>query len=178
MSSLPRRRLANLCAGLLLLGGGCAGYIVGTHTLYRPDIATIHVPVFNSESYRRFLGERLTEAVVKEIELKTPYKVVSSPWADSTLRGRLTREAKYEITENALDESRDIEVQIYVEFEWRDRNGQVILGPRSIALPGTLVEVAQAVHFIPEGGQSLATAQQEALVRIAEQIVSDMETPW
>ncbi|HEY6562999.1 MAG TPA: hypothetical protein VIY86_00755, partial [Pirellulaceae bacterium] len=54
---------------------GCAGYYLGSPTLYRPDIATIQIPIFESDSYRRFLGERLTEAVVKQVELKTPYKV-------------------------------------------------------------------------------------------------------
>jgi Lipopolysaccharide-assembly len=157
---------------------GCAGYIVGNRTLYRSDITTVHVPVFTSESYRRFLGERLTEAVVKEIELKTPYKVVSSPFADSALLGRITRDAKYTIAENVNDESRDIEAQVYAEITWRDRNGQTIVGPEAFAVPGGLLEVAQAVHFIPEGGQSLATAQQDAIARLAEQIVSRMEAPW
>ena len=163
--------------GLLAISG-CAGYIVGNRTLYRADITTVHVPVFTSESFRRFLGEWLTEAVVKEIELKTPYKVVSSQWADSTLVGRVTRDAKYTITENVNDESRDIEAQVYVEILWRDRNGQVIVGPESFAIPGGLQEIAQAVHFVPEGGQSLSTAQQEAMARLAKQIVSRMESPW
>src|SRR5687768_8924245 len=64
---------------------GCAGYQLGQRSLYRPDIRTVHVPVVQSDSYRRYLGERLTEAVVKQIELKTPYKVVGSDSADSVL---------------------------------------------------------------------------------------------
>ena len=58
----------------------------GTDSLYAADIATVYVPMIESDSYRRDLGERLTEAVVKEIELKTPYKVVSTPNADSISR--------------------------------------------------------------------------------------------
>ena len=61
---------------MLLLLSGCVGYQVGTGSLYAPDVATVYVPMIESDSYRRDLGERLTEAVVKEIELKTPYKVV------------------------------------------------------------------------------------------------------
>ena len=41
-----------------------------------PDVSTVYVPMIESGSYRRDLGERLTEAVAKQIELKTPYKVV------------------------------------------------------------------------------------------------------
>ena len=68
-----------------LTAGGCASYHVGTQSLYAPDVATVYVPMIESGSYRRDLGERLTEAVVKEIELKTPYKVVGTPAADSIL---------------------------------------------------------------------------------------------
>jgi len=35
---------------LLAMLPGCAGYQVGHQTLFRPDIQTIHVPVFESES--------------------------------------------------------------------------------------------------------------------------------
>jgi hypothetical protein len=38
--------------------------------------------------------------------------------------------------------------------------------------------VAQSADFTPEGGQSVATAHQEAIQRLAEQIVSQMESRW
>src|SRR5881397_1775573 len=78
-----------LCILQLLLCTGCIGYHAGTGSLYAPDVATVYVPMIESDSYRRDLGERLTEAVVKEIELKTPYKAVSTPNADSILSVRL-----------------------------------------------------------------------------------------
>ena len=68
-----------------MLLAGCASYQVGSESLYAPDVATVYVPMIESDSYRRDLGERLTEAVIKEIELKTPYKVVGTPDADSIL---------------------------------------------------------------------------------------------
>src|SRR5262245_15718707 len=68
---------------------GCAGYQIGRRSLYRPDVRTVHVPMIQSDSYRRYLGERLTEAIVKEIELRTPYKVVDAGSADSVLSVRL-----------------------------------------------------------------------------------------
>jgi len=151
---------------------------MGSDSLYRPDIATVYVPVFGSESFRRNLGERLTEAVVKEIELKTPYKVVQGYNADSVLSGRIVSESKYAITENINDELRDIEVDMDIELSWRDRSGLPILQPQLIPLSRNVVELAQAVHFAPEPGQSLTTAQQELIQRLAEQIVSRMEVPW
>src|SRR6266576_327238 len=78
-----------ICILQLLSLSGCIGYHAGTNSLYAADVATVYVPMIESDSYRRDLGERLTEAIVKEIELKTPYKVVSTPDADSILYARL-----------------------------------------------------------------------------------------
>ncbi len=55
-----------LCCLLLL--SGCAAYHIGNSSLFPPDIHTVYVPMFESDSFRRDLGERLTEAVCKEIE--------------------------------------------------------------------------------------------------------------
>ena len=163
---------------LLLLLPGCASYHFGNQTLYRADIYTVHVPVFESESFREFLGERLTEAVVKQIELVTPYKVSQGATADSVLYGHLLEEDKYVLTENINDEPRDIEVGMRIEVSWRGRNGEMLAGPETFRVPNELVRFAQAVHFVPEGGQSLGTAHQEAIQKLAEQIVSRMELPW
>ncbi len=157
---------------------GCASYFVGCPTLYRPDLHTVHVPVFESNSFRPFLGERLTEAVVKQLELKTPYRVGPCVGADSTLSGRILQDSKYVIAENINDEPRSLEFQILVEVTWRDRNGQLLMGPEVFALPGGLVELGQATNFVPESGQSLGTSQLENIDKLAEQIVSRMEIPW
>src|ERR1700752_1275634 len=85
---------------------GCAGYQVGTDSLYAPDLRTVFVPMIESESYRRDLGERLTEAVQKEIELKTPYKVVDTPDADSILSAKLLGDTRHVVVENAFDDPR------------------------------------------------------------------------
>src|SRR6187431_2988933 len=94
------------CIALFCVLSGCIGYQVGTGSLYTPDVATVYVPMIDSDSYRRDLGERLTEAIVKEIELKTPYKVVSTPDADSVLSGRLVRDTRKTLIENAFDDPR------------------------------------------------------------------------
>src|SRR6266700_3163322 len=75
---------------LLLALSGCAGYHVGTAGLFPSDIHTVFVPMFESDSFRRDLGEQLTEAVCKEIESRGPMKVVGTPNADSVLTGRIT----------------------------------------------------------------------------------------
>src|SRR5262245_65922129 len=112
-------RIPNFALAILVVFSGCAGYQLGNRALYRPDIRTVHVPVVQSESFRRYLGERLTEAIVKEIELRTPYKVVDSDAADSVLNVRLVSDSKRILANNRFSEPRDIETDFFVRSEER-----------------------------------------------------------
>jgi hypothetical protein len=135
--------------------------------------------MFESDSLRRNLGERLTEAVVKEIETKTPFKVLSDPaLADSILSGRIVSERKSVLAENRNDEPRDVETSLIVVVNWIDRQGFAISQSSSFSLAQQSFSVTQTADFVPEAGQSVSTAQQEAIQRIAKQIVSQMEAPW
>lgn len=169
-------RLVALAA--LALPAGCIGYQVGNQSLYRPDIHTVSVQMFASNSYRRHLGEQLTEAVIKEIESKTPFKVVDAATADSTLTGRLISYDKAAAVENQYDDVREIATTLYVEVTWADRRGEIISQRTPILLDPMLIGVTQGGHIVPEAGQSIATGQLEAIGRLAEQIVGQMEMPW
>ncbi|HUE74311.1 MAG TPA: LPS assembly lipoprotein LptE [Pirellulaceae bacterium] len=179
----PSRSLASrlvIVAALLLTFTlpGCATYRFGNRSLYRCDIRTVHVPMVQSDSFRRNLGERLTEAIVKEIELKTQYKVVDAASADSVLTVRLISESKRVLSETRNDDPRDLETDFFAQMSWADRRGDLIAGGTPVPFSPLLVNISQAAGFVPEGGQSLATAQQEAIQRMAEQIVGQMEAPW
>jgi hypothetical protein len=157
---------------------GCAGYRIGNDSLYPAGIHTVYVPVFSSASFRRHLGERLTEAVIKEIELKTPYKVVGTSNADSILSGRITGETKRVLVENRYDEPREAEVNLQVQVQWLDRQSNLIRQMEPVPVPPELVTISESATLIPEVGQSIAVAHQQAIHRLAEQIVSMMEAPW
>lgn len=157
---------------------GCMGYQVGAGSLYAPDITTVYVPMIDSDSYRRDLGERLTEAVIKEIELKTPYKVVSTPDADSILSARLITDTRRTLIENAYDDPRLSETELRAEVNWLNRRRLPIVPMQAVPVPPQLVEISQTSTLVPESGQSVATSQQQAIERLAQQIVSTMEAPW
>ena len=169
--------LCGLLAGLAALAG-CATYQVGNSTLYPSHIRTVYVPIFESESYRRYLGERLTEAVMKEIEAQTPYKVVATPNADSVLTGRITAETKRVLVENPFDDPREVEVGLRVEVRWIDRRGQTVHAIEPMPVPAELAVVGGTASMIPEVGQSVAVAHQLAIQRMAERIVAMMQSPW
>jgi hypothetical protein len=173
----PATAIACVVFLLLLVHAGCAGYQVGSRSLYAPDISTVYVPMFESNSLRRGLGERLTEAVVKEIELKTPYKVVGSPSADSVLSGTIISETKRVTVENAFDDPRQSELNLIVQVTWVDRRGDTIQSG-AVPLPPAIAEVEQSSKVVPEVGHSIATGHQQAIQKLAEQIVGLMEVPW
>lgn len=154
---------------------GCAGYRVGNQALFRTDIRTVYVPIFRSDSFRRNLGEWLTEAVIREIEMRSTYKVVHTPTADSVLYGTIVSDHKQVFAEDQFGVPRDIQFDLSVDIRWLDRSGNAVL--RSAVIPIDL-SVAGAAHLIPEGGQSLTTAQQRVIRSVARQIVDQMEAGW
>ena len=180
---MPHKKLQTILTGILLVVAlvqfvGCAAYRIGSESLYAADVNTVYVPMIESTSFRRDLGERLTEAVIKEIELKTPFKVVGTPNADSILSARLVQDTKRVIVENQNDDPRAVELNLYAQITWLNRRRQPICIPATVPLPPELVSIGQTSTLLPEAGQSVATAQQQAIERLAQQIVSTMEEPW
>jgi hypothetical protein len=164
---------------LLLLSGCLANYQFGARTLFPEGIETVYVPVFDSASYRRGLGEELTEAVVKEIERRTNYKVVSTPGAaDTVLVGKIVSASKGLIFETTTGDPRDSEIRLAVKVSWTDQRGRPVRDIPLVPVKDASVDVSAVSDLVPEVGQSVATAHQQAIQRLAEQIVSLMEKPW
>lgn len=157
---------------------GCAGFKVGNAELYPEEIKTVYVPIFQSNSFRRNMGERLTEAVVKEITNKTPYKVVTDPNADSVLTGKVVQEGKSVLVSALSGDAREIQAAMTVKVSWVDRRGRRLRTDKDVPMPSELVDVTGTGDVVPEVGQSLATAQQDAICKLARQIVDLMEVEW
>ena len=93
------RPLLSLLAGCvsllaILLVSGCSSGSDGgwsNSSTYDTSLRTIAVPVFGNATSDRKLSQNLTEAVVKEIESVTPWKVTGQGRADTILRGSVTR---------------------------------------------------------------------------------------
>jgi hypothetical protein len=178
VASLRALRVLRGSLFALLFLCGCAGYQIGNQSLFPSEVHSVYVPVFKSNSFRRNLGERLTEAVVKEIESTTPYKVVDEAHADTTLAGAIIQETKTVLVPDLSGDAREVQTAISVQVTWQDRNGVKMRDDKCIPLPPEIADVGGSSDLVPEMGQSVATAQQEALCRIAKQIVGLMEKPW
>jgi hypothetical protein len=170
----------------------------------------VRVPIFKNETLVRGLEFELTEEVIKQIELKTPWKVVQSESADAVLTGKVIALSKRTVLHNELNEARESELTLAVEIDFKDlRAAGAQVDPLAEPLPAVppttsplpddepalfglrrggkrlgglgrrapnLVE-AQA-PFIPELGESIATARQRAARDLANQIVGMLEVPW
>ncbi len=158
--------------------GGCTGYQLGNHTLYPAHIRTVYVPIFTSNSFRRNLGEQLTEAVAKEIESKTNYKVVGTSDADSILTGQIVAESKRVVINNLNSDPRELQVHIEIQVNWIDRRDGTVLCEGTIPMPPEMTAISGTANAVPEFGHSIGTAQQQAMQRLAQQIVGLMESPW
>ena len=168
--------LAVLAAAVGLMAG-CACYHFGADTLYPPDIHTVYVPMFESDSLRRDLGEQLTESVCKEIERRTPFKVVGTPNADSVLTGRIITDTKHVIIREPNNEGRVIEMGMVVQVSWANRRG-VVVREGTVPVPPELVTLSQTNQLIPEYGASTASSLQKTMQGLATKVVDMMETPW
>ena len=163
--------LVTCAVGACAMAVGCRAYQIGSPSMYRPDVRSVNVAVFESDSYRKFLGQRFTEAVVKQIELNTSFQLADEATADSFLRGRIVRDTKSVKIETIDDDPRDLAVGLQLEVTWTDRAGLPLM-------PRQVLRLNRSIDFIPEGGQSLAVVQQELINLISRQIVQQMEMPW
>ena len=187
MRDTAHRRLIILLApaalaAVVVMPAGCASYRFGNNTLYASNVRTVFVPMIQSDSFRTTpsvdIGERLTEAVCKEIEKRTPFKVVgSAEGADSVLTARIVADTKRMVVESPTDQSRMVEMNFQVLVTWADRGGSV-LASGGVPLPAASVDVGQSAMLVPEYGRSVASTQQEMIIKMAQQIVGLMEEPW
>src|SRR2546423_10535388 len=114
-------------------------------------IAALAVEMFGLFCHRRYLGERLTEAVVKEIEHRTPYKVVDADRADMVLTGVIVRDDKDLLIKNHSGDPRVNRITMGVQVNWAGR-------ATTLPLPSATTEVDASAQFVPEVGHSVATA--------------------
>ncbi len=159
-----------------------------TQPNYDLSIRTVRVPIFKNLTFHRAVEFDLTRAIVREIEAKTPYKVVGeNEDADTELTGTVFTLTKTLLNRNPLNEVREAETLLAADVVWRNlRTGDILSGPRpppgapppSPDAKPNPVRIQSLAGFIPELGESFATARKKNVDRLAVQVVSMMEAGW
>lgn len=167
-------RHAALLAAIVCLCGltGCGAYSL--RPAFDPTIRTVYVPVFRSFSFREDMNLRLTEELVKEIERRTPYRVVDDPdEADTILSGTILNASKYERLVTLQNLPREVVAQLEAEVSWQD----VRRGSDPDKKPPT-VRFTQPVNFYPELGETALLGYDKAIHLMVQDIVNMMEAQW
>ncbi len=169
-SPCPTSRRAVLATLAALALSGC-GYTL--RPPFAENVRTVYVPMFRSTTYRRDLNMQLTDLVCKEIERRTPYKVVGKPQgADTTLQGSVDFADKNIIVENPFNLPRQLVGTIIATVSWTDNR---VGDARKVNTPAS---VSATVNFFPEIGESTEAAFYRVNQELAQQIVNMMEERW
>jgi hypothetical protein len=146
--------------------------------MYPNHIRTVHVPIFDSDSLRPGLGPWLTEAVIKQIEQTTDYKVVSRNKADTALEGLVLPVTKQVSVTTINDDLREVDMTMQIQVRWIDSQGELVYPEMVIPLPVALADVRGTSGQVTEVGHSTLSAEQVVVEQLAAQIVAIMESPW
>lgn len=160
----------------IVWAAGCAsdpteGYVFGS--TYREGVATVAVPIFENDTYHRDIEFELTDAVVKEIESRTPYKVTSAVRADTILSGtirrveidHLSRSPRTGLTEESV-------LSVTIDFEWTDlRTNRPLVKREQYAGHGL---------FVPSrpSGEPIELGRFAVVQKLASDIVNEMQAEW
>ncbi len=151
------------------------GGFFGWH-IYAPfdtsEVKTVAV-FFKSNTFRRDIEKQLTEMVTKEINLRTPYRVVGQhEKADSLLTGVVTFADKNLVVEAPTNFARELNMTINVGVNWTHNP------PTEIEDKRTPTIVIETINFVPELGETTLSAENHVIQSLAKQIVDMMEQPW
>lgn len=147
---------------------GC-GYSM--KSLHPEGINTVYVEMFQSKEFRRGLEMQLTEALVKEISARTPYRNAPKKQADTLLTGEII-----EVKVNTLGKDfarnlpREQVATLVVSFRWKDmRTGRMLAEKDQFAV---------SVEYVPPAHETFYQGSEDAVNRMARAIVNSMETGW
>jgi len=157
-----------IAAALAMVACGCS---YSRERPFRTDIRTVHVEMFQSKEFRRELEFRLTESLIKRIEVDTPYRISRKKNADELLTGEILRVENRVLGDDFdTDLPREIGSSVVVRYLLTDvRTGEILVDrPRFV----------YQSSYIPPVGETFTQGMTRAMDGLAEAIVESMETAW
>jgi len=142
-------------------------------SVYSKSISTVAVPIFANQTYGRDIEFELTDALIKEIESRTPYKVTSEAQADSIVLGQVRNVQLDQLSKSRLTGlSEEVILSVTIDFQWKDlRSGKVIVERKAFAGHGL---------FVPSRptGEPIELGRFAAVQQLARDIVAEMRSDW
>lgn len=169
-------RIAVLLPAVLLLFAACAsdptqGY--SSASTFPTQYATVAIDIFKNDTFSRDIEFELADALVKEVEARTPYKVTPSVRADTILTGRITRVELDQLSKSKVTGlSEEVVLTVTVDFTWTNaRTGEVIEERR---------EFTGHSLFLPSApsGEPIELAEFGVVQGLARDIVGELRSDW
>lgn len=130
LSSTAARRLTRLLPlAFALLVTGCGYHTAGSATHIPSNVRTIAVPVFATHSQAYHSEMALTQAVVRELDTRTRYRVLTSNTADAdaVLSGTILTQTSVPLTyDSTSGETSSYLVTLTVKVVLTARDGRVL----------------------------------------------------
>ena len=129
------------------------------------------MPIFKNKTYERGVEFSLSKAVVNQIEMRTPYKVMPRERADTILEGEVVTVTRQTLSR---DSRADIpQEQLYivrVNFVWKDlRSGRILCQRRNFE---------QTATFYPTLAENQFVGSQQNVEKLALGIVQELQANW
>ena len=165
-----------ICTFCVVLLANCAsdptvGY--SSASLYAPQFKSVAVPILQNNSMAREMEFKLTDALIKEIESRTPYQILSEQYADTLLTGTITSVSLRTIsqsTSTALDN--EVMITVTMDFEWLNlQSGGRIIGRKNFS---------SSALFVPSRASSepIEMGQFAVVSQLSQDIVDQMQSSW
>ncbi len=136
-------------------------------------IRTVAVPVFKNPTYIEGIEVDLTDAIIKEIQRSTPWRVAPEGAANSTLLGTIVdhRMRRLSIARDT-GLGQEMLVELTVDFEFKDvRTGKTIVARKNFTASDTFVPTRPV-------GERLELGQYGAVQKLARDIVAELRSDW
>lgn len=182
MTRLRATILALLAGGAALAPAACdsapsvpgeAGPGYAIRDRYPKQYRTVAVVLFKNETYDRPLNGELTEALIKEIQSVTPYRISNEARADTVLRGTVRKRTLRELSKSrGTGLSEEVLYEVSVDWEWVDqRTGKPIVARNGF--------IGSAV-FVPSRPSSEPTeiGRFAVVQNLATDIVANFQATW
>ncbi len=162
-----------ICAGAL---AACAadptkGY--AALSTYAPEHTTVAVPIIENDTFQRGIEFDLTDALIKEIQRNTPYRIEDQARADTVLTARIIHAELDQLSRSRVTHlGEEMVLTITLDFTWRDRRtNRTLLERRSFTGHGL---------FLPShpSHEPLEIGRFTAAQNLARDIVNEMRSDW
>ena len=144
-----------------------------TASVWSDEIRTVSVALFTNATPNRNFEFEFTDALIKEIEARTPYKVTSTGRADTIVTGRIQRVEHTQLSKSRVTGlSEEVTVSVTIDLSWTDlRTGETLLELESFTANSL---------FVPSNPtrEPIELAEFGVAQRLAHDVVTEMQTDW